>query len=250
MQLSQKDSPNWEKGDRPVFHAAQSALLSITGHAEYYRDRILKAESDMEAEWNKDRFFSIKYAHFSNERTLVFGTLKHLPSPETVRVLGELLSYEWVPPNNATADDEHRQPPLSHFALRTMCSLPLIGKPTTLGGQYIDPADVEKDLPAWRNWYEQIKSGNRTFRFEGDPTEYDLNGPAPKVKLERIAMHQRMESDREARREGRAGSGKDADSAAADAPVSRKPATYAIIAAVLALLVSIVWHFRRAKSAK
>ncbi|MCF7730838.1 MAG: hypothetical protein K9N23_04085, partial [Akkermansiaceae bacterium] len=37
-----------EKGDRPVFHAAQAALLAIPGHAEYYRDRILKAREEYE----------------------------------------------------------------------------------------------------------------------------------------------------------------------------------------------------------
>jgi hypothetical protein len=31
---------NVEKGDRPVFRAAQSLLLSIPGHAQYYQDKI------------------------------------------------------------------------------------------------------------------------------------------------------------------------------------------------------------------
>src|SRR5437868_8741551 len=39
-QMSHERTPNWEKGDRPVFHAAQSALLAIPGHAEYYEKEI------------------------------------------------------------------------------------------------------------------------------------------------------------------------------------------------------------------
>jgi hypothetical protein len=39
----------------------------------------------------------------------------------------------------------------------------------------------DEDIEAWRLWYEQVKSGKRTFRFEGDPQEYNLAGPVAKT---------------------------------------------------------------------
>src|SRR5690606_26228155 len=64
----------------------------------------------------------------------------------------------------------------------TLQRLPLTFKPVKRAG-YTFPYEY---VYAWQNWYEQIKAGSRTFRFEGDPTEYDLNGPVPKEKLQRI----------------------------------------------------------------
>lgn len=36
--------------------------------------------------------------------------------------------------------------------------------------------------PFYRKWYDEVKEGRRTFRFIGDPQEYDLNGPAIRKK--------------------------------------------------------------------
>jgi len=97
IKLSQQGSPNWERGDRPVFHAAQAALLNIAGHAEYFRDRVLAAQAAHRDDLNSTEG-SIKYGNYLDERRTMHQTLSQLPSAETVRVLGEFLSDEWVHP--------------------------------------------------------------------------------------------------------------------------------------------------------
>ncbi len=54
---------------------------------------------------------------------------------------------------------------MSRIAMLTFTKLPLVSKPVGTGG------DAEHDLSSWRQWYEQVKAGKRTFRFVGDPTE-------------------------------------------------------------------------------
>ncbi len=135
-----------------------------------------------------------------------FQTLPHLPSPEGVRVLGELLSNDWVPPGNETFAASEKFAPLSVSARVALQKFPLLDKP------FKDPItkqNVADANTAWLLWYEQIKSGNRTFRFEGDPTEYDLNGPAPKQKIERFERERKRNEERKTAH--KKGSGSDSE---------------------------------------
>jgi hypothetical protein len=172
---------------RMVFERAQTALLAIPGHAEFYRDKILQAQERV-----KTLGVSSKH-EYRSELMYGFQTLPHLSSPEGVRVLGELLSNDWVPPGNETAPQSGKFAPLSISSTVTLEKFPLLDKP------FKDPiteSNVADANAAWLFWYEQIKSGNRTFRFEGDPTEYDLNGPAPKQKIERVERERKRTEER------------------------------------------------------
>ena len=86
---------NLESGNRPVFRAAQSTLLAIPGHAEYYDKRIRETYNEL-----KDPS-SRKYIGSANrvQREMMrgFGILRHLPSPETAKVLGEMFAEKWQP---------------------------------------------------------------------------------------------------------------------------------------------------------
>jgi hypothetical protein len=122
-------------------------------------------------------------------------TLNHLHSPEGVRVLGDLLSNEWVPPGNETAVASEKFAPLSVSARVALQKFPLLNKP------FKDPITMQNVADAnaaWQFWYEQIKAGNRTFRFEGDATEYDPNGPAAKQKLDHIFRDRKRDVERDA----------------------------------------------------
>src|SRR5690606_10428444 len=76
---------NMEKNGRPVFHAAQTALLQIPGHAEFYRDRILTARMQLD-QFQRGEEVTHVPGMTSFERELSWGmqTLSQLPSPETV----------------------------------------------------------------------------------------------------------------------------------------------------------------------
>lgn len=250
IQLSRPHSPNWEKGDRPVFHAAQAALLSIPGHAEYFRDQINEARAKVEEAKAGTSISNV--AHYrgllSNEVRYGFPTLSHLPSVETVGVLGEFLfderGYVRPPPQPTLSDLELVivDSPVFRRAADALSALPIENKPVSAEAQFLFPEDV---LP-WRQWYEEIKSGKRTFRFEGDPTEYDLKGPAPKEKLERIARDHKRDAERTS---GRKAAGP--SSAAITVSANEKPPKTAPIAVIISgvvLLGSLIWYFAKERT--
>lgn len=180
---------------------------------------------------------------YRDELGNAFQILPHLSSPEGVRVLGELLSNDWVPPGNDTAPRSEKFVPLSVSATVTLPQFPLLDKP------FKDPitkSNVANAQAAWQLWYEQIKSGKRTFRFEGDPTEYDLHGPAPAQKLERIARDHKRDITRELGRGRSTGSFFETEPAAAIPPLKLMPVAALIVG--LVLLATLGWYFAKARS--
>jgi hypothetical protein len=229
-----------------IYLSSQAALLSIPGHAEYYRDRINEARLRFEAaDKSGDEHITDRAAtkhELSNEQMYGFQTLSQLPSVETVKVLGEFLFDErgrmTVPPDQKGKEyalhERWLQEPNSDHAAFALQQLPLKTKPH--GG---DPGWYAEDIRPWLLWYEQIKAGNRTFSFEGDPTEYNLSGPVKTPKT--------PEASRTLRRP------------IAEAPVisqpltskkteSRAPVIIAIIGAIL--LGGGYWIYRRQVSAR
>ena len=219
-----------------VYDAASATMLSIPGHAEYYRDRILKAQENTMRIVGDPALSGPARADYDNELMYGFQTLPLMPSVETVRVLGEMLSNDWVPPGNETADIADKLTPLSRRSTAVLAKFPIMHKPFN---EPLRVKNIDEALAAWRQWHEEIKDGKRTFRFEGDSTEYDLNGPAPKEKLERLALASRMDKDRAARY---GGSGVESP---VERPVSTKTPLIALVLAVLAVIGSLIWYFRR-----
>jgi len=39
------------------------------------------------------------------------------------------------------------------------------------------------DVATWRVWYERVKAGRQTFRFRGDPVDYNLRGPSKRGEV-------------------------------------------------------------------
>lgn len=212
-------------------------LLAIPGHAEYYRDRILRARGDAKSVLSDINVFSIKFSAFSNEKSRGFETLGQLPSAETVRVLGEFLSDEWVSPIPIQGDI--MDSPLSHSAVIALANLPLVSKPADTKYGYQAPADHD----AWLSWYEQIKAGNRTFRFKGDPVEYDLNGPAPKEKLQRVERDSKRDAERAV---GQKKSSTTPESETAMIQIN-KPFSIAWLVAAIGLGGTVVWYFMKSR---
>ena len=216
----------------------QAALLAIPGHAEYYRNRILQAE---------ERYKSVPvdapgttWQEYRNEISNVFQIFPHLHSPEGVRVLGELFSNDWVPSDNETAVLSEKFVPLSVCARVALQKFPIQGKPFK---EPITKLNAEDAQAAWELWYEQIKAGNLTFRFEGDPTEYDLNGPAPKEKLVRIERDRKRDEERAT---GLHKSPAGQETGTARPPIA-KPSAIAGLMAALAVCLAAVWYFLRGR---
>lgn len=161
---------------------ARQFMLSIPGHAEYFANRIKSRQRILEDCLKGPSTDAIGTAQSKllDEQMYGFATLKAMPSPETVRVLGEFLYDPWgLRPNLQPGEypdlDEEGITSHSSRALTALAALPLAHKP-------VQPrpnrwVDYHQDIDAWKLWYEQVRAGTRTFRFIGDPQEYNLQGP-------------------------------------------------------------------------
>ncbi len=182
------DLPNASEEAKRLYKEAFDLLKGIPGHAEYYRDKILSAQERLQRHEGES-----PASQYLEEQMYGFQTLAHLHSPEGVRVIGEMLSNNWESPGNKTAGPAERIPVLSEQATGILTKFPIKDKPFT---DRLTMKTLGEAREAWRLWYEQIKSGNRTFRFEGDTTEYDLDGPASKVKVQHIERDRKRDAER------------------------------------------------------
>jgi hypothetical protein len=175
-------------------------MVSIPGHAEYYAKRIKAQQAELEDALkgtSTDRT-GIAKAKLLEEQMYGFATLKAMPSPETVRVLGEFLYDPWgLRPNLQQGEypdlDEEGITSHSWRALVALAALPLAHKP-------VQPrpnrwVDYHQDIDAWKLWYEQVRAGTRTFRFVGDPREYNLHGPVASGVEPTVARQHRPADD-------------------------------------------------------
>ena len=160
-----------------VHYAAQKALIAIPGHAEFYEKRIKEAQKKVESleGWAQGKAKS----ELMEEQMYGFEKLSLMPSPETVRVLGDFLSDPWgLLPNAKSGGDYSNDAkgfaPHASQALVAIAKLPLEVRPSQTPP---DQTRYWEDIDAWKLWYEQVKAGTRTFRFKGDPQEYSLAGP-------------------------------------------------------------------------
>jgi hypothetical protein len=117
------------------------------------------------------------------ERLNLIRAMGEMPDVRVVEKLGELLyDMEWTedPIEHARRGADYGLvSPNGKLAARALAKLvenPPLNK---------DPENyLDSDVEPWRLWYEQLKAGNRTFRFKGDPQEYSLSGPATAMSKE------------------------------------------------------------------
>jgi hypothetical protein len=141
-----------------LFIEAQQKMLLIPGHAQYFADKL---EEIRKTKPKTDDGF---------ERSLYIAkTLIHMPSPETIRVLGNYLHDErdTPPERNWTPENAHLAAyALSRIGLRDFpFEGPLVPYSLTIWPDL-------KQLPDYRAWWEEVNSGQRTFSFKGQSVEY------------------------------------------------------------------------------
>jgi len=214
-----------------VYEMVQKKLISIPGHAEYFGDMIRKATDDQIAGTHK---------YHPTERWWQYETLQQLPSPETVKVLGELLFDE---KGQMFTDDPVRDSSLPQancrYAAQSLAVL--IDKPPYDSKLY---PSSDSALDAWRLWYQQVKAGTRTFRFKDSPVSYTLTGPA----TDKPQPNHTTSRDQTGRGE-RATSSAGGDVTAVAPEKSPWPKIAAVVAAILALLGGWLAFRKRATSA-
>ena len=165
----------------PYYKRIQNALLSIPGHARYFQEAI---EREQEAVKDYPTTTGPRVSYDFN-RTRHFETLSHLPSPETIAVLGHFL-----------ADDKDTPKPLmtpgsdwgtnpranSYGSAYTLTNVGLRDAPGTWKDYDADP---DAQLAKTRAWWEEVKAGRKTFSFKGQSVEYRFK---PDGTWETLAM--------------------------------------------------------------
>lgn len=146
-----------------VYDAATSALVSIPGHAEYFSNRIREAYEPLKDPNRKGGTINVA----EREMLYGFGTLKHLTSPETVKVLGEMLSETWA--LTPKPGDEYTPPALAKPAVETLGALGIRDAPWR---PIRSSGDLPGANPAWQAWYDDVKAGRKAFSFKGQAVEY------------------------------------------------------------------------------
>lgn len=166
----------YRRGDREGTHALiRERLLSIPGHAEFFGKRVTDSYEAVKAGYT-DGVNSkyVPWARYTSALSSELQVLALMPSPECVRVLGDMLSEDWKWPGYGEVYIDGVIYPLDHSALGALGKLPIANPPTS---EIRHTGDVINGLESWKQWYAEVKSGRRTFRFIGDDTEYDLRGP-------------------------------------------------------------------------
>lgn len=142
------------------FERAQSALISIPGHAQHYDEEIRRMQKEV-----KDVGMTVgSRVTYDRYRALALNTLSYLPSPETVRVLGGFLWDEQDRLGSLRLDYYTN----NELAIMALGRIGLQDTPRIDANGVIKSIDIER----WQEWYKMVQSGQRTFSFVGQSVEY------------------------------------------------------------------------------
>ena len=160
-------SPDHSRDVEDLFRQIQGEFLSIPGHAQYFADEIERERAALVPDDDRISFDRHRSQYLRE-------TLKHLPSPETIRVLGNYLFDDRDPmPPMEPGQDWVPVLPNPLLALKTLAEIGLREAPVK-PDTFFDYWNPEP-LPGVRAWYEEIKSGKRAFSFKGQSVEYRFN---------------------------------------------------------------------------
>jgi hypothetical protein len=258
-----------DEEQRTLFDKAQSSLLAIPGHAKYYQEKIEEKRafakyyhglSDEEQRKIEDEFREkqqniTEALDYNGMRQDAFDIFALLPSPETVAVLGyyledpegrdgkNLLGHPIVVPGSDVAPGT----PNCGKAFMALGKLGIEHPPAPLTPlenslQYHERVDV------WKQWWNEIKAGKRTYRFKGSPIEYGPDGPATPEQIEK-ARATRERDEKRATGHARRTDKEEGSENEPDANERSRP-LFMLIAAAVAVLVSIAWYYRRYRAAR
>ncbi|MEO5913881.1 MAG: hypothetical protein ABIS50_06585 [Luteolibacter sp.] len=151
-----------------IYLKIQQELLAVPSHAFYFSNEI-KREQKGVASYPTSTGPRVSYDF---NRTKYFRTLSRLPSPETISVLGDFLSDDKdAPAHLETLGSDWGENPKanSYGSSVAIANIGLRNPPATTESYEKNP---EEHLAKTRAWWEQIKSGRRTFSFVGQKVEY------------------------------------------------------------------------------
>jgi hypothetical protein len=242
-----------------IFKRAQTELLAIPGHAKCFQNKIEEMrvgvlvdskktpETLQEMQNNGEKiFWEAEYLSFS---TAALRTLRFMPSAETVSVLGHflndpesldgktLLGNDVVRPG----DDFQKRPANAEQAADSIRKLGIEHPPF----KNIDGKIMAEEVEAWKEWWNEVKDGKRTYRFIGSKIEYGPDGPASQDVIQRVERDQKRDDERKTGVR-KSSTVTEANSSAGSAA---KPLSIAGIIAACILIAGVSWYYLRGRRA-
>ncbi|MEY3897595.1 MAG: hypothetical protein RLZZ214_3116 [Verrucomicrobiota bacterium] len=244
-----------------VVSSIESTLLSIPGHAKYYQDKIeaMRAEvlvnsKKSEAEISKMQDEGIEFVDVWSYESLcvnAFRTLAHLPSPECVAVLGFYLNdpvgrdgKTLLGDNRSKPGDDFDPRPIhSEYAAMAIRKLGIEHPPFELYDDRGRGRVRDGEVDAWKDWWNEVKDGRRTYRFIGSSVEYGPDGPASKKVIQRVERDQKRDDERAV------GHKKSSTTSVSETAMTQinKPFSIAWLVAAIGLCAAVVWYFLRGR---
>jgi hypothetical protein len=225
----------------PVFHEAQQKLLSIPGHATYYRDKI-NALREQLLEGN------LGLEDWGDKKSLYFKVLGHLPSEEAVEVLCGFAGDDFATGGFLDSKNAHipglKDWKFTDYAVDFTVCLPAMTALHSLqieNGPSVEGIDAEKHALVWRQWWQEVKTGKRKYRFKGSSVEHPINAP-PGAGREVRRPERRPES-----RDG-ADTGENRQSSAGESSQEKKePSHWLWIAGITSILLAVLAYFLKGR---
>lgn len=155
-----------------IYQRISDELVSIPGHARFFKNQL-------ENEWAVRRP-NDSYDNFGmHVLCYIEQTLAHLPSPETIGVLGFYLNDERVPLRPMMAA-QYPEPQIAAFEALSRIGLrnlpeaepPPTDRATPQETMVAIEATRARNLHRFRTWWEEVKAGTKTFSFQGQNVEY------------------------------------------------------------------------------
>ncbi len=145
-----------------------NAMIKIPGHAQIIADEIEHLR-EQKIQGSTEALRAKHHLVYQDQRgNYIRKVLANLPSPETIKVLGDYLSDERDPPLPINITQDWSDMPANcNLAAAAISKIGLRNPPATKW-----PTDYSPELKNCREWWDEIKSGRKTFSFKGQNVEY------------------------------------------------------------------------------
>jgi hypothetical protein len=234
------DPPN-DNFQKKIYEAVQSDLLAIPEHAIYFKNKLERARLKVKSgkgDSDEQENDILEYRETQGE----FGILGSLPSHQSVAVLGFFINdnegRDGLKVNGKTNTGEDGFDLNCLIAMRQLNRIGIEKPPVDLNKPIYKEIALEY-VDKWKNWWNQVKDGNRTYRFIGSPIEYGPDGPA---SVEVVQRAQRIMKRDEERVAGHKKSFSVGEPTSVIAQI-RKPSSIVAIFIAFALIAGAAWYF-------
>lgn len=234
----------WQRPDTlAVYQEAQSKLITIPGHATYYRDKINELREQLLAG-------KLSLEDWDEKKSPYFRVLGHLPSEEAVEVLCGFAGDDFATGGFEDRKNAHipgmKEWRFSDYDVDFTVCLPAIKALRSLqidNAPSVEGIDAEKYALVWRQWWQEVKTGKRKYRFKGSDVWHPVNAPpGAERKIRRPDRHPGVPPAAGSPSRGTV-------SADAGTEVSGPASTkWFTLAGIAAVLIGMVVYFARRKS--